>query len=149
MKQENIQIVRQVMQAVVERNLEVLIESYAPDVEIHDAESLPYGGTYRGHDGLIRHAQAYLAAWAPLQTDADRNPEPEFIGEQDRVAVLWRQKATGRDGTRFDQPAISLFELRGGKVTKLHMFHYDAAAARRFLEDQARTDLASQNAPAQ
>ena len=132
----NVEIVRRIMGAVRERNLTVLLETYASDIEIHDAESLPYGGSYRGHQGMVENARGFLQTWDRLQTAADRDPEEFIFGSDDHVVALWRLKASGKDGQRLDLPAISLFQLHDQKVVRLQMFHYDTAAIGRFLQSQ-------------
>jgi uncharacterized protein len=49
--------------AVEERDLEGVLAAYDSEVEIHEADSLPYGGVYRGHEGAVQHAAGYLQAW--------------------------------------------------------------------------------------
>ena len=132
----NIEIVRRIMNAVRERNLTVLVDAYASDIEIHDAESLPYGGMYRGHQGMIENGRGFLRTWDHLQTSADRDPEAVIFGSGDQVVALWRLKASGKDLQRLDLPAVSLFQLRDRKVVRLQMFHYDTAAIGRFLQCQ-------------
>jgi len=132
----NIETVRRIMNAVRERNLTVLVDTYASDIEIHDAESLPYGGIYRGHQGMIENGMGFVRTWDLLQTSADRDPEAVIFGSGDQVVALWRLKASGKDGQRLDRPAISLFQLRDRKVVRLQMFHYDTAAIGRFLQCQ-------------
>jgi uncharacterized protein len=132
----NIEIVRRIMDAVRERDLTVLVDTYASDIEIHDAESLPYGGIYRGHQGMIENGMGFVRTWDQLQTSADRDPEAVIFGSGDQVVALWRLKASGKDGQRLDRPAISLFQLRDRKVVRLQMFHYDTAAIGRFLQCQ-------------
>jgi uncharacterized protein len=132
----NTERVRHIMRAVSERDLDGILAHYAPDIEIHEAPSLPYGGVYRGHPGAIDHGTGYLAAWDPWQAPAERDLEPQVFGAESRVVALWRQKAT-RGDRRLDLPAVSVFEFRDDKVVRLRMFHFDTAAIARFLHGGA------------
>lgn len=39
---------------------------FAPDAVLHQAEALPYGGTWRGHEGMERFFLAMSEPWAFL-----------------------------------------------------------------------------------
>jgi uncharacterized protein len=110
------------------------VAMYDPDVVIHEAPSLPYGGDYSGDDAVARHAQAFNAAWQGLQSITDRRLEPRFLADGDHVIVLWRQKGTSADGEIFDMPAVSVYHMKDGRVVDARMFHFDTAAVIGFLE---------------
>jgi hypothetical protein len=76
----NIAVMRRLFEAVETRGdpedfaarWAAYVEMYDPDVVIHEAPSLPYGGDYSGDDAVARHAQAFKAAWQGLQSINDR-----------------------------------------------------------------------------
>ena len=142
---ENVAVVRRLFQAVDEREVEPMFEVYDPAVVIREAPSLPYGGEYRGHEGVVDHGLGYLGTWDPVQTDAERPLAPEFFGSGDHVFVLWHQRARGPAGEKLDLPALSMYRLRDGKVIESQMHHFDTAAILRFLQGapQARTSSKS------
>jgi ketosteroid isomerase-like protein len=129
----DVAVIRRMFEAVEHRNAEALLSTYAEDVVITEASSLPYGGVYRGHEGALRHGMAYLATWDSIQTTDDRKLQPLIRNAGDRVIVVWRQKATSADGRRLDLPVIDLIELRDGQVESLEMYHLDTAAVLEFL----------------
>jgi hypothetical protein len=52
--------------AISRRDFELMLVRYAPDVELETEpafEALGLGGTFRGHDGLLRVIQAFWEAW--------------------------------------------------------------------------------------
>lgn len=137
---QSAEVVRQLFAAVERRDLDGFLRAYDEGVVVHEAPSLPYGGEYRGLEGLQRHALAYTRAWDELQGDEERRLEPEFVAEGDRVVVLWRQRARDPvNGDSFDMPAVSVYQLRDGRVIETRMFHFDTAAVRDFL-DRAHVD---------
>jgi ketosteroid isomerase-like protein len=138
-ERENVDIVRRLFQAVEDRDIEPMYEIYAPDVVIREAASLPYGGEYRGHDGMERHGLGYLEAWERFQTGHDRRLEPEFSGDGEMVFVRWRQRAHAADGSRLDLPAVSVYRLRDGCIVESTMHHLDTAALARFFDQAARS----------
>lgn len=134
---EKVDVVRRLFKAVEERDLQALLDCYDEDVEIHEAESLPYGGVYRGHDGVVEHAAAWTKAWGPLQTPEEHRLDATFLdGEGDTVGATFRHRAVDRNrGEHLDGPEVGIYEVRGGKVVRSQMFHADSAAVARFLEE--------------
>src|SRR5215813_1828809 len=125
--------VRRMFEAVERRDARALLGTYADDIMITEAASLPYGGVYHGHHGAARHARGYIATWDHLQSVGDRRLEPLILQAGDRVVVLWRQKATAVDGRHLDLPVVDVIELRNGKVGSLQMFPADTAKMLDFL----------------
>jgi hypothetical protein len=64
---DEVEVVRRLFDAVERRDPEGVLACYAEDVEINEAAVLPYGGTYRGHQGAVAHAAGFLTAWNPYQ----------------------------------------------------------------------------------
>src|SRR6267143_5458460 len=68
MSQENVEIVRRMWGRLnVEGDSDlpsVLVEFFDPEIEWHDAPSLPGAAVHRGHEDLRRHIEDYLYAWA-------------------------------------------------------------------------------------
>jgi len=134
---EPIDVVRRMFKAVEDRDLEGLLSCYDQKVEINEAGSLPYGGVYRGQDGAREHSARFRGAWGAFQGPDQRRLDPVFLeGEGGRVAVLFRHRALDPEGGRsFDQPEVSIYEVRDGRVVRSQMFHADSAAVIGFLEE--------------
>jgi ketosteroid isomerase-like protein len=137
----NAEVVLATIEAVEERDPEKLFGLYHDEVELQDAESLPYGGTHAGKEALReqlerRPEETWLGTWGPLQpTEAERRMDPRVIGEQgDEVTVLYTQRAVAPDGERYEAPVVGLYRVREGKFFRAQMFHYDTAALLGFLE---------------
>jgi ketosteroid isomerase-like protein len=128
-----IEVVKGVFDSVRCRDASALLNSYATDIEIREPAELPYGGVYHGHDGAIRHALGFTKCWDAIQTEDDRDMEPEILPARDHVMVLWRLKATAPE-RRIDAPVIDVIKLRDRQVVSLHMFHRDPSAVRAFLD---------------
>jgi len=47
--------------------------------------------------------------------------------------VIYRQRAVGPAGERFDAPVLGLYGVREGKFARTQMFHFDTAAVVDFL----------------
>ena len=131
---EAAQVVLQAFRAVEERDYEALIALYHPEVEFHEAPSLPYGGTSRGKEAVTADL-GWLETWGPLQpTDNERRMDPQIVSDDGRrVVALYRQRAVDRSGRRIDLPVVGLYEVRDGKFAKAQMFHFDTAGILEFL----------------
>ena len=130
----NIDVVLQAFQAVEQRDPEALAAVYHPDIEFHDAPSLPYGGTQLGLEAVIEHGPAWAKTWDPVQTQAERRMDPQVIAanEQD-VVVLYRQRGVTVAGECFDNPVLGLYRVRDNMLQRAQMFHFDTAAILDFL----------------
>src|SRR5262245_41124027 len=142
-------VVLGVIRAVEERDAAKLLELYHPDVQFHEAPSLPYGGMVDGMPSLIRQIETapqntWLGTWEPFQpTGAERRFDPRVISEKDwEVVVLYQMHAVAPDGERFDSPVIGLYEVRDGKFARAQMFHFDTQAINEFLE-RARQSMST------
>ena len=127
-------IVLRALRAVEQRDYEGLIALYHPDVEFHEAPSLPYGGMSQGKQEVAADL-GWLETWGPLQpTEEERRMDPRIISDNgSQVVALYRQRAVDRTGRRFDLPVIGLYEVRDGKFARAQMFHFDTAAILEFL----------------
>ena len=135
-----VDVLLRVFRAVEQRDVEDLFSLYHPDVEFHDAPSLPYGGSVRGKDQLrvlLERApgETWLGTWGPLQpTEAERSMDPRVVAANDtEVVVLYRQRAVDPAGGRLDAPVLGLYEVREGNLVRAQMFHFDTAALVEFL----------------
>jgi ketosteroid isomerase-like protein len=133
MSQENVDIVRRLFKAVDDRDLAGVLATYDSEIVIREAESLPYGGVYRGHEGGKQHAGAYILTWRDFQTSAEQKTDPVFLDAGDYVIVLWRQRGLDPSSKKkLDLPAVSVYELRGGKIVESQMYQ-DTSAILQFL----------------
>jgi uncharacterized protein YciI/ketosteroid isomerase-like protein len=130
----NVDAIRALYAAIEARDADAVWRVHADDVVVHEAPSLPYGGTYFGPDGVRRHAFGYVAAWNPVQRDEDRRLDPELVADGDRVAVLWHQRAHDHaTGEAMDMPMVTIHTMVGGRVVESRMFHFDTVVLRDLL----------------
>ena len=142
---DEVQVVRRLFHAVEHRDRDELLACYTEDVEITEAEVLPYGGIYRGHDGAVAHALGFLAAWGPYQGPDEVRLDAQFWGDgAGNVCVLFRHRAVDpRRGVRLDAPEVSMYQVRDGRVARSQMFHADSAKVAQFLADAAAAAAAA------
>jgi ketosteroid isomerase-like protein len=97
---------------------------FSEDVVLHQAEALPYGGTWRGHDGIERFFVAMNQTWEVFEIGEQR-----FLATVGPLVVLTqvhaRARATGHD---LDFPILQTITVNDEKITEVHPFYWDTAA---------------------
>jgi hypothetical protein len=136
MSQENLETMHRYFQAVENRDVAGVLAAYDPEIVIHDAESLPYGGVYHGLEGAKQHIEGAAQTWNPLKpSSAERRLDAVFVDSGECVIVLWQLKGLDvSSGRMLDLPAVNVYKLRGGKIVESQMFYSDSAAIIQFLE---------------
>jgi ketosteroid isomerase-like protein len=116
MSQENVEIVRRLIEACNRRDLDAMLETGHPEIEIVTLMS----GTYRGHAGWLR----LVEQMAEEVSDFRFVPEDLIDVGQDRVVAVTRWIGTGRtSGIAVpDTPIGFVYTLRGGLVVRQESF---------------------------
>ena len=96
---------------------------FAPDVVLHQADSLPYGGTWRGHAGMERFFVAMSSAWESFEM-----LEQQLHPSGDVVVVRTQVRATARaTGRQLEFPILQVARVAGGRITEVWPFYWDTA----------------------
>ena len=100
---------------------EMLGRTYLPDVELRTLDiplGLDISDSYHGLDGLVEYLQAWLEPFSEYHVE-----NLDYIEAGDCVLVPSRQWGVGRvSGTRTDIELTALYELRDGKIARIHQF---------------------------
>jgi ketosteroid isomerase-like protein len=97
---------------------------FAPDVVLHQAEALPYGGAWRGHAGMERFFVAMSSAWESFEM-----VEQEFHPAGEVVVVRTEVRATARaTGRTLEFPILQTVRVAEGRITEVRPFYWDTAA---------------------
>ena len=115
--QRDVERVEEVYQALRKQNLKAMLLLMAKDVEVAQSPELPWGGTYRGHNGLKDHV-------AKLTEHLDYRLEMEcFIDAGEQVVAVGRITGKGRtSGLEFDVPLVQVWTLRNGQITRFETY---------------------------
>lgn len=117
--------VRAVHDAYARRDLATVAGMHAPAAEIVHSPALPWGGVYRGPDG-VRAADAAMAAHVDAAFVAER-----LVPAGGRVVASGRLRGTARagraPGAGFDVAAVHVWTLADGHVARDEVY-VDAAA---------------------
>ena len=122
MSQENVEIVRQVFDAVARRDTETILSLYDPDVEWDGSRhrwAEVMGGTqaaWQGHEGLRKWSREYYAMWENLEDEVE-----ELLDAGDRVVSIVTTRARGRaSGVEVEwKQNAGVWTLRDGKVVRV------------------------------
>jgi ketosteroid isomerase-like protein len=135
---ENIDVMRQIFEAIERRDLLRMRELTDPEAEFHWPPSLPYGGVRRG---LEAPGPSWEMTWIPLQpTETERRMDPRVIAaHDDEVVILWRQRGLAPTGDRYDGEVLALYRLRNRRLLRAQMFYFDLVGATDFLARAARS----------
>ena len=123
MSHENVEIVRRMwgrLNAEAQSDLpSILVEFFDPEIEWHDAPSLPGAAAYRGHEDLRRHIEDYLDAWADSGFQIE-----EISPVGDRVLARGRYVGVGQQsGMRLeDNVVLGVYDLQRGRILCVRQF---------------------------
>ncbi|WP_225728140.1 MULTISPECIES: nuclear transport factor 2 family protein [unclassified Nocardia] len=96
---------------------------FAPNVVLWQADSLPYGGAWRGHEGMERFFLAMSATW-----DRFELREQAFLSEADPLVVLTHVHARSRaSGRELNFPILQTITVADGRITEIRPFYWDTA----------------------
>jgi len=135
MSQENVELVKRLLEMFARREHEAVFEFYDPDIEwdasnlgMDSASGVPddLRGIYHGHEGVRTYWRRWLQAWADLEFDV----HDVVDGGDDVVALIRNQRQWGRrSGIATEMPPYGLvFTIRDGKVIRWRAFSDERSA---------------------
>jgi ketosteroid isomerase-like protein len=130
-----VRLVKRAYEAFAERDVETLRSISDPAIEIITVTGMVAGreDPYRGYDGIRQYIADVVEIWDEIElTPAEFH---ETAGE--RILVLGRVRAR-RAGRLLDLPSTWLWEFRGERVLRAHVFS-DPRGAEAFLTEQGDT----------
>ncbi|WP_030475088.1 nuclear transport factor 2 family protein [Lentzea albidocapillata] len=97
---------------------------FAPDVVLHQASALPYGGVWRGHKGMEQFFLAMSRTW-----DTFEMVDQAFLATTSPLVVLTDVRARARTtGRKLDFPILQTITVEDGRITEVRPFYWDTAA---------------------
>jgi ketosteroid isomerase-like protein len=125
MSTENIDALREVLEAFNSGDIERIVGLLHPDFEADVPPALsPEPDTYRGHDGARRYFESF---WETM--DAIRFRPERFWDAGESVVVAMRLTAKGRrTAIAVEQRFAQVWSFRDGKATRARTYASDAEA---------------------
>jgi ketosteroid isomerase-like protein len=112
MSQENVEIMRRVVERWNRRDLEGVIALLAADIECFPAADQPGSESFRGREAFAEYAKGWLAAFDTYIMEAD-----EYLDLGECVVVVGRVVGRGREsGAQVSAEDAWLYRLRGGEI---------------------------------
>ena len=105
-------------------NFDILAPYFSPDVVLHQARALPYGGVWRGHRGMDRFFLAMSRTWSEFEM-----VEQEYLCTTETAVVLTRVKARARStGRTVSFPILQTLRVVDGRIAEVRPVYWDTAA---------------------
>ena len=118
MPRENVEVVRQVVEAWNGRDLDRFLEVCDPEVEWHPALAPSFEGSevlYCGHEGVERAWRGVWGGWEEFHLTIS---DTRAVG--DRVLILGGIRARGKtSGAALESPWASVVEVRNAKLVAM------------------------------
>jgi ketosteroid isomerase-like protein len=124
MSKENVEIVRDVINAFNRADLESPARHFAPDVSWHDQRELPGARIHHGLDGVGRHLRS------AMEDLDDYHAEVKAIRDVgDRVMIRALVSARGRlSGAPVKRETFTVMTLGDERITRVEIFGSEAEA---------------------
>ena len=118
MSTENVEVVRQSIGAYNRRDFDALRAICDPDVEVDWSTSRGLeAGVYQGVDEVLRFYRNFFETFEKSEI------EPfDFIESGNSVVVPNTAHMRGRDGIEITARSAFVFEIRGGRVTRIRLY---------------------------
>jgi ketosteroid isomerase-like protein len=119
MSRQNVEIVRRSTEAYNRRDLDGIVENWAPDAVLDWSNSRGFeAGVYRGHGEIRGFAQRFLAAFDEVRLEID---DPVEV-EDDLLVVENAAYLRGLDGVEVQARSAWLIRFRDGEQTSLTLY---------------------------
>src|SRR3954471_10592105 len=115
MSQENVEIVREAMEAYMGNDEATVRKIVAPDVVISTRPDQPDAREHHGYDGMLRASAEWLEAWDEQTFEAAR-----VWGAGDFVLVGTRESGRGKiSGVPMEYESTFVYTLSQGRIVRI------------------------------
>ena len=125
----SVDAVRRHYDAFARGDMDAFLATYAEDAVVEHAESLPFGGAYRGRDEIGRLVRAFEERWP----EAEVTPV-QVAASEAWVLVLTRYRGRTASANDVDMQAVEAFLLDESAAIARHViFFFDTQRLREAL----------------
>jgi ketosteroid isomerase-like protein len=122
MSQENVEVVRRVIEAHDRGDFATVLAAYDPGIEWHLARALAgfdFEPVYHGHEGVRAFWRQWFAAWETASFKYE-----EFIDAGDSVVTILSQRMRGRtSGIELEWNSYAqVWTIQDGKIVRVEFF---------------------------
>lgn len=116
-------------------SFDLLAPFFASNVELHQADALPYGGTWRGHSGMTQFFLTMGQVWETFDM-----VEQKFLATGETAVVLTQIHARARmTGRELSFPILQTITVKDGQITEVRPFYWDTQAIADACAESTRT----------
>lgn len=138
MSQDNVRIVQGVYEAGMRGDLPTMLEHVAPDFVAYESDALPFGGVYRGPEGLMQLLQR-VSGLFHMNIHVD-----EFVDSGDRVIAFIRGQFVPRDGgAPIPVDIAECWTLRHHKLVELRPYYWNPKPVDQYVTKTGRDHYAA------
>jgi ketosteroid isomerase-like protein len=116
-----------------------LLATLHPDIVLHQPESLPYGGTWRGREAFGQWLDAFVDAWTEV-TPTD--PQMHVCGDDLLVATVTMRARAHATGKAIDMPICQVIRFAEDLPVDWRNFAWDTAKMLDALGDTSQMQRA-------
>jgi ketosteroid isomerase-like protein len=127
---ENLALVRAAIDAYNRGDIQYILGTLDPEIEVYAEPGLVNAGTYRGIDGFTVWVTEWTDAWESFRNDIHRI---EALGENHVLAEVDQHARGAGSGVEVEMRLVYMFEEREGRARRLHLYR-DWDAAREVVE---------------
>jgi ketosteroid isomerase-like protein len=126
MSQENVDRVREAVEAINRGDFQAALDRAHPDIEWQTLDAFPDAGTYRGPEGV----RAFFQTWLDTFRGFRLHLEKCVAVDEDRVLATLRVSGEGAgSGVEVESPPFfQLIEFRDGLLFRARMFQSESEA---------------------
>jgi uncharacterized protein len=118
LSQENVELTKGLYAAFFRQDMPAILKMTSPHIEVVQSAELPWGGHYRGHEGL---QQFFGKLMECLNNRA--LPIERYLDAGDHVVAIGRtQGIVLANGRPFDVPLAHVWQVRDGVVVRFAPF---------------------------
>jgi ketosteroid isomerase-like protein len=118
MSQENVEVIRQLIAALNERDVDRYLSLCSRDIELNPPTT-PLDGQTRGPEGIRK----FFAAVEEASTTFHIEVERMHTVDPERVLVFGQLKVVTSGGVALEHPTTNVYELAAGKVCRVDVYH--------------------------
>jgi ketosteroid isomerase-like protein len=118
--QQNVEIIREFLEAFNRRDFAASLDAIDPDVEWHPPPDIPNAAIATGHAALIANWRDWLGAWDYYRF----LPEEILEGTGEKVLVVGHESGQGTDSgiEARSRRVTAVYQLRDGKIVRFKAY---------------------------
>jgi ketosteroid isomerase-like protein len=126
MSQENVETLRELVEAFNRGDFDAALERVHPDVEWRSLDSFPDAGTYRGADGVRKFFETWIDTFQGFRLHLQ---QCAAVDEHLVVATFRASGEGAGSGVEVESPVfVQLLEFRDGLMVRTQMFQTEHEA---------------------